>query len=79
MYSEPVHPKNLWLNDEPERHASVDEIYRANIGRLIGRGSFTAPAHATPGARYISPGDDPEESSWEQVRGLWQPDGQDPS
>jgi hypothetical protein len=80
MYCEPVHPKNLWLDDEPLRHADVDEIYRANIGRLLARGSFTAPARAFPGARYIPPGDDPEESSWERLRRLWPPsDGEDPA
>ena len=26
----------------------VDEIYRANIGRLVARGSFTPPARAFP-------------------------------
>ena len=77
MYSEPVHPKNLWLEDEPEGHARVDEIYRANIDRLIGRGSFTAPAHPAEGARYIPPGDDPGDSGWEQIKGLWAPDGKD--
>jgi beta-ureidopropionase len=71
MYEEPVHPKNLWLDDEPLRHADVDEIYRANIGRLIARGSFTAPAQTFPGARYIAPGESPGEDDWEQVRDLW--------
>ena len=37
MYEEPVHPKNLWLNAEPLQHADVDEIYRANIDRLVAR------------------------------------------
>ena len=32
MYAEPVHPKNLWLKEDPLQHADVDEIYRANIG-----------------------------------------------
>ena len=53
MYEEPVHPKNLWLSDEPPRHAEVDEIYRANIGRLVARGSYTPPARNFP-ARAIS-------------------------
>jgi beta-ureidopropionase len=70
MYEEPVHPKNLWLDEEPQRHADVDEIYRANIGRLVARGSFTPPAQAFPGARYTPPGE-PEDDDWEQVRGLW--------
>ena len=79
MYSEPVHPKNLWLKDEPEGHARVDEIYRANIDRLVGRGSFTAPAHPAEGARYIPPGDDPGDSGWEQIKDLWASDGEDPA
>jgi Carbon-nitrogen hydrolase len=73
MYEEPVHPKNLWLNDEPLQHADVDEIYRANIGRLVARGSFTPPAQTFPGARYIAPSESPDEASWEQVRSLWAP------
>jgi beta-ureidopropionase len=49
----------------------VDEIYRANIGRLVARGSFTPPAHPFPGVRYIPPGESPGEDDWEQMRGLW--------
>jgi hypothetical protein len=80
MYAEPVHPKNLWLHDDPQRHADVDEIYRANIGRLIERGSFTPPARAFPGARYMPPAESADEAGWEQVRNLWQsPERQDPS
>jgi beta-ureidopropionase len=74
MYEEPVHPKNLWLEDEPLQHADVDEIYRANIKRLISRGSFTAPARTFPGARYVAPAEDPVQAEWEQLRGLWQPE-----
>jgi predicted amidohydrolase len=71
MYDEPVHPKNLWLKDEPLGHADVDEVYRANIRRLIARGSFTPPARSFPGARYIPAGDSPEEEEWENLRDLW--------
>jgi len=71
MYEEPIHPKNLWLDDEPLRHGDVDEIYRANIGRLVARGSFTPPAQQFPGARYIPPGEPADEDDWEQVRVLW--------
>jgi len=53
----------------------VDEIYRANIGRLVARGSYTPPARAFPGARYIPPGESPE-SDWEQVRELWSAEGE---
>ena len=73
MYEEPVHPKNLWLDAEPLQHAEVDEIYRANIGRLTASGSYTPPAQAFPGARYISPAGSPDEADWEQVRSLWLP------
>jgi beta-ureidopropionase len=73
MYEEPVHPKNLWLDAEPRQHADVDEIYRANIGRLIARGSYTPPAQTFPGARYIPAAESPEEADWEQVRSLWDP------
>ena len=34
MYEKPVHPKNLWLEQDPQRHAEVDEIYRNNIETL---------------------------------------------
>jgi predicted amidohydrolase len=71
MYEEPIHPRNLWLTEEPKRHAEVDEIYRENIRRLIERGSFTPPAHPVEGARYIPPSDDPADADWESVRTLW--------
>ncbi|WP_199883420.1 hypothetical protein [Streptomyces sp. CB01580] len=57
MYDEPIHPANLWLTDEPVRHAEADEIYRANIRRLVERRAYTPPAHEFPGARYIAPPD----------------------
>jgi hypothetical protein len=72
-YDEPVHPKNLWLDDEPRQHADVDEIYRANIGRLVARGSFTRQARAFTGARYIAPAESPDEAGWENIRNLWSP------
>ena len=28
MYEEPIHPANLWLEQEPTRTAEVDEVYR---------------------------------------------------
>ena len=53
MYDEPIHPANLWLHDDRSRHAEVDEVYRANIQRLIDRGSWTPPAHHHPGSRVL--------------------------
>ena len=72
MYDEPIHPANLWLEQEPLSHAEVDEVYRANIRRLQERGSWTPPATAHPGARYVPavPGDPGE--AWAAARAeLW--------
>lgn len=71
LYEEPIHPANLWLHDEPKGHAEVDEVYRANIRRLVERGTFTEPARPAAGARYLPPSDDPAETNWESVRALW--------
>ena len=72
MYEQPIHPKNLWLKDEPKSHAEVDEIYRANIRRLQERGSWTKPAFEHPGCRYQPAGDD--DTTWEDMKQrLWGP------
>lgn len=72
MYEQPIHPKNLWLRDDPKPHAVVDEIYRANIRRLVERGTWTRPAYAHPGCRYQPAGDDTD--TWEEVKQrLWGP------
>ena len=31
MYEQPVHPANLWLEQDPLQHEAVDEVYRGNI------------------------------------------------
>ena len=72
MYDEPIHPKNLWLKDEPKSHAEVDEVYRDNIKRLQKRGSWTPPCTKHEGARYVPavPGDPGE--AWETIKAeLW--------
>jgi hypothetical protein len=71
MYEEPIHPKNLWLEQHPKGHAEVDEVYRANIERLVERGTFTLPAHDHPGARYIPVDDMPPMQGWLGARTLW--------
>jgi beta-ureidopropionase len=73
MYDEPIHPANLWLEQDPKRHAEVDKVYRANIKRLIARGTFTAPAVAHKGAKYFPPGDGSQtgDEEWADVKGLW--------
>jgi len=72
MYDEPIHPKNLWMKDEPKSHAEVDEVYRDNIKRLQKRGSWTPPFTKHEGARYVPavPGDPGE--AWETIKAeLW--------
>jgi len=73
MYNAPVHPKNLWLKDEPKHHAEVDEIYRQNIRTLIARGAYTKPYLEHRGAYCQSPPMSAEEwagfsKSWEKWR-----------
>lgn len=72
MYEQPIHPKNLWLRQDPKPHAQVDDIYRANIRRLVERGAWTKPAFEHPGCRYQPSGDD--DVAWEEIRErLWGP------
>ncbi len=70
MYQEPIHPKNLWLNQDPLHHAEVDDIYRENIRGLIGRGSYALPAFAFQGARYQSRATDAK--GWKELKSLWE-------
>lgn len=71
MYKHGVHPKNLWMEQDPLPHEKVDEIYRENIRRLIRRGSFTPPAHAFQGAHYQPGTSSQEEDQWENIKHLW--------
>ena len=70
MYEKPIHPKNLWLKNEPLHHEQVDEIYRDNIKRLIERGTYTEPAHTFRGARCQSPA--VSEEDWRNLKALWE-------
>jgi hypothetical protein len=71
MYDQSIHPKNLWMKKDPEKHEKVDQYYRDNIRRLIERGTFTAPAHDFPGCSYKSASTDPEQDKWENIKQLW--------
>jgi predicted amidohydrolase len=71
MYEQPVHPPNLWLEQDPLQHDAVDRIYRGNIERLVERGAFTPPARAFPGCRFLPPSRDPADADWENVKQLW--------
>jgi len=72
MYDKPIHPSNLWMETDPARHATVDEIYRQNIARLVERGTWTPPHHAVPGARY-TPSSPEGEDDWNEAKALWRP------
>lgn len=69
MYSQPIHPRNLWMNREPALHEEVDEIYRANMEKLYARGTWTKPAIQHPGATFQSSFAEGEEvPPWEAIR-----------
>jgi len=72
MYEKPIHPRNLWLEQEPMHHAEVDEIYRGNIQRLVERGAFTPPCHEAKGAQCQSP--PASEEDWQEIKKLWESD-----
>jgi beta-ureidopropionase len=69
MYEQPIHPKNLWMSQDPLTHEPVDEIYRDNIRRLVARGSFTPPAIEHPGAFYQ--GEATSEEAWQEIKRFW--------
>jgi beta-ureidopropionase len=69
MYDEPIHPKNLWMQQDPLPHAAVDEIYRANIQKLVARGAFTPPAIDHRGAFYQ--GEATTEEAWQEIKKYW--------
>lgn len=65
MYEMPIHPKNLWLAEDPLTHAQVNDIYRDNIRRLQESGSYTRPTIAFPGAFYQ--GEAITEEAWREI------------
>jgi len=71
MYEKPIHPKNLWMEQDPVHHAEADDIYRGNIERLLERGSYTAPYHQFPGAECQSPPTPMSEAEWQETKELW--------
>jgi beta-ureidopropionase len=73
MYEKPIHPANLWLEEDPKHHAQVDDIYRENIRRLIDRGTFTPPATMFRGAGYQDVEQEPRmlAKQWKEAKSLW--------
>ena len=73
MYETPIHPKNLWMEQDPLPHAAVDEIYRANIARLVERGTWVPPANAFAGSYYQAGTEDPGKANWDELKKMWSP------
>lgn len=71
MYRDPIHPKNLWMETAPQQHAQVDEVYRANINKLIERGTWTAPTQSFPGAHYQPSSHDDPDVAWCHAKTMW--------
>jgi len=72
MYARPIHPKNLWLDQDPLHHDAVDEIYRKNIESLYERGAWTRPHTRHPGARLLPEGDPGTSAEqWVEVKKMW--------
>ena len=69
MYEQPIHPANLWLEQEPLTHERVDEVYRANIQTLIDRGTYTPPAVKHAGVRYQ--GNATTAEQWAEIKHFW--------
>lgn len=75
MYEEPIHPKNLWMKQDPLQHEAVDEIYRENIRCLLKRGTFTAPYYSFQGSHYQ--GEATSSEQWQELKKLWDGWGED--
>ena len=69
MYEQPIHPKNLWLEQDPLTHEPVDDIYRANIAGCCSGGA-THPAVEHAGARYQ--GSPTTAEQWEEIKHFWE-------
>jgi predicted amidohydrolase len=72
MYSRPIHPKNLWLGQEPLHHNEVDKVYRRNIASLYERGTWTRPYFQHPGAKLMPEGaQGMNAEQWLEAKKMW--------
>lgn len=71
MYEKPIHPKNMWIRNEPLQHEEHDEIFRHNIRTLQERGVYTAPAKSYEGSKFIHPFKDRKMRAWEKMKALF--------
>ena len=69
MYTRPIHPKNLWMEQEPLKHSEVDKIYRQNIEKLVERGTWTKPFHEFEGSKYLPEGE--SDTTIDDIKGMW--------
>lgn len=72
MYSRPIHPRNLWLDQEPLHHNEVDKVYRRNIESLYDRGTWTRPHFQHPGAKLMPEGaQGMNAEQWLEAKKMW--------
>mgnify|MGYP006143233647 FL=1 len=72
MYKNPIHPKNLWMDQEPLHHNDVDKIYRNNIETLYERGTWTRPFYEHEGAKRMPDGDSGMSiNQWSETKKMW--------
>ncbi len=72
MYSKPIHPKNLWMDQEPQHHDEVDKVYRKNIESLYDRGTWTRPHVQYEGAKLMPEGDPGmNQEQWQEAKKMW--------
>lgn len=72
MYANPIHPKNLWMEQAPLHHNEVDKVYRKNIESLYERGTWTRPFVENKGARLMPEGDPGmNEEQWQEAKKMW--------
>lgn len=72
MYANPIHPKNLWMEQDPQHHNEVDKVYRANIESLYERGTWTRPHVQYRGAQLMPEGDaGMNAQQWHEAKQMW--------
>lgn len=72
MYQQSIHPKNLWMNQEPQHHLEVDKVYRENIEKLYERGTWTRPHSTHEGAKMMPEGESGTTAEqWAEIKKMW--------
>jgi predicted amidohydrolase len=71
MYEKPIHPKNMWVEEDPLQHEEHDHVFRENIKRLQDRGVYTRPHTCYQGSQFVHPMEDRKMRAWEKMRELF--------